>query len=168
MPILLLAAYASYIFHEFGHWLFGTLMGYEMVMSLNNTWLRSGSFLKESHSLYFVIGGPAFTILQAMLALAVIEKCKGLFAYPFLLFPLVLRMLSWTLGNFSMQDEAVISTMLGLKIHIVAIVVGLILLALVWRGSRTLELNFKTNSLLFLCSVAFSLMVMATNRLFFP
>ncbi len=74
MLMLLLAAYASYLFHEFGHWLVGTLLGNEMSMSLNGAWPTSGVYLKESHSLPVGIGGPAFTILQACVALAIIEK----------------------------------------------------------------------------------------------
>jgi hypothetical protein len=168
MLILFLAAYASFVFHEFGHWLIGTLLGNEMAMSLNATWLKSDSFLKESHSLYFVIGGPAFTILQALIALLIIEKYKSLFAYPFLFFPFILRMFSWVMGRkFSTEDEAVISAMLGLNTYIVAIVVCSILLALVWKGSRTLKLNFMINSAFFLCSIAFIYVVIATHKLLF-
>ncbi len=64
--ILLFTAYASNIFHEFGHWLAGTLLGNEMSMSLNGTWPTNGNYLKESHSLYVGLGGPGFTILQAI------------------------------------------------------------------------------------------------------
>jgi hypothetical protein len=166
MLTLLLAAYASFLFHEFGHWLIGTLLGYKMAMSLNATWLMSGSSLKQSHSLYFVIGGPAFTILQAMIALLIIEKYKSPFAYPFLFFPFILRIFSWAMGiKFGAEDEMVISVMLGLKPHIVVIIVFSILLALVWKGSRTLKLTFKINSAFCLCSIAFILVVIATNKL---
>ncbi len=168
MLTLLLAAYASFLFHEFGHWLIGTLLGYKMAMSLNATWLMSGSSLKQSHSLYFVIGGPAFTILQAMIALLIIEKYKNLFAYPFLFFPFTCRIFSWVRGwKFGTEDEVVISAMLGLKTPIVVIIVFSILLALVWKGSRTLKLTLKINSAFFLCSIAFILMVIATNKLLF-
>jgi len=168
MLTLLVAAYVSFLFHEFGHWLIGTLLGYEMAMSLNATWLKSGSFLKESHSLYFVMGGPAFTILQVMIALLIVEKYKNLFAYPFVCFPFVLRMFSWTRGmKFGAEDEAVISAMLGLRINIWAIIVCSILLASVWKGSRTLKLNFVVNSAFFLCSIAFIFVVIATHKMIF-
>jgi len=114
MLVLLLAAYASYLFHEFGHWLVGTLLGNEMSMSLNGAWPTSGNYLNESHSLPVSIGGPAFTILQAFIALMIIEKYKTLLAYPFLMFPLVFRVFSLMLGEFRAQDEAGISATLGL------------------------------------------------------
>ena len=164
---LLLAAYASYLFHEFGHWLVGTLLGNEMAISLNGSWPESGNFLEESHSLYFSIGGPGFTILQAVIALLIIEKYKTLFAYPFLIFPLIMRVFSLTFGGFSVQDEAAISAMLGWGKFTVALVVCLILLALVWRGSRVLRLDSMAVGCFIFCSIVFNLMVIGTNVLCF-
>ena len=167
MLMLLLAAYASYLFHEFGHWLVGTLLGNEMSISLNGSWPKSGNFLKESHSLYFSIGGPGFTILQAVVALLIIEKYKTLFAYPFLIFPFIFRVFSLTLGGFSLQDEAGISAMLGLGKYTVALVMCSILLALVWRGSRVLKLDGMAVGGFIFCSIVFNLMVIATDVLCF-
>lgn len=164
---LLLSAYASYLFHEFGHWLIGALLGNEMAISLNGSWPKSGSFLKESHSLYVSIGGPGFTILQAVIALVIIEKYKSLYAYPFLIFPLVFRVFSLTLGGFRMQDEAAISGMLGWGKYTVALVVCSILLALVWRGSRVLKLDGMALGGFCLGCIVFNLMVIETNALCF-
>ena len=35
--ILFVALVVTFLFHEFGHWLFGTLTGHKMIMTLNNT-----------------------------------------------------------------------------------------------------------------------------------
>jgi hypothetical protein len=166
MLVLLLAAYASYLFHEFGHWLVGTLLGNEMSMSLNGAWPTSGVYLKESHSLPVGIGGPAFTILQALIALVIIEKYRTLLAYPFLVFPLVFRVFSLTLGEFRAQDEAGISATLGLGKYTVVIVVCSILLGLVWRGSRTLKLNGSVITRFIGACLVSMLMVIATHKLF--
>jgi hypothetical protein len=165
--MLIVAAYASYLFHEFGHWLVGTLLGNEMSMRLNGAWPTSGIYLKESHSLPVGIGGPAFTILQAFIVLVIIEKYKTLLAYPFLMFPLVFRVFSLALGEFGAQDEAGISATLGLGKYTAVIIVCSILLGLVWRGSRTLKLNGLV-IIRFMggCSVSM-LMVIATHKLLF-
>jgi len=163
--ILLLAAYASYLFHEFGHWLAGTLLGNEMIMTLNGTYPQSGSFLADWHRLCVGIGGPAFTIIQSVIALGIIEKHRTPFAYPFLFFPCFSRIFSLTLGKFSAQDEAGISAMLGLGDYAVAVVVCSVLVALVWRGSRRLKLNGMFISAFFLFSTLFKLMVIATHKL---
>ena len=165
--ILFFTAFATNIFHEFGHWLAGTLLGNEMSMSLNGTWPTNGNYLKESHSLYVALGGPGFTILQAIIALVIIEKYRTLYAYPFLFYPFFSRFFSVTFGKFANQDEAGISVALGLGNYSVAVIVCSILLTLAWRGSRTLKLNFMAVSVVFLGSLAGKLMVICTCRMFF-
>lgn len=70
MPI----AFISYLFHEFGHWTVGEILGNEMILSLNYCWPKAGHYINESHDLYVGIGGPAFTILLAMFSLLILEK----------------------------------------------------------------------------------------------
>ena len=50
MLLLLVAAFAHNLFHEFGHWLVGTLLGNPMSMSLNFAWPTRGQYLEEWHS----------------------------------------------------------------------------------------------------------------------
>ena len=40
--LFILAAYFSYLFHEFGHWTIGEILGNKMVLNLNYTWPKSG------------------------------------------------------------------------------------------------------------------------------
>jgi hypothetical protein len=61
------AAFFTYLFHEFGHWIIGEFLGNDMVISLNNASPRSGYYNDHSHALYVRIGGPLFTIIQAIL-----------------------------------------------------------------------------------------------------
>ncbi|OQY12248.1 MAG: hypothetical protein B6I31_03515 [Desulfobacteraceae bacterium 4572_19] len=67
-------ALSTYIFHECGHWIFGELSGNDMILSLNNSAPKSGHFIKESDALWSANGGPAFTILQAVIFLLVTKK----------------------------------------------------------------------------------------------
>jgi hypothetical protein len=67
--LLLVAAYAHNLFHEFGHWLVGTILGNQMSMSLDGTWPTSGGYHQQWHSPAVGIGGPAFSILMASIAL---------------------------------------------------------------------------------------------------
>ena len=82
-------AFASYLFHEFGHWIIGEVLGNNMAYSLNNIWPRSGHYIDASHDLYVTMGGPAFTILLSLLFLLIIERYKTLYAYPVVLFQFV-------------------------------------------------------------------------------
>jgi hypothetical protein len=147
-------AFISYLFHEFGHWSIGELLGNDMAYSLNWVW--------PEHGLYVSIGGPAFSILQAFIALIIIEKFRTLYAYPFLFFPFFSRFFSLAFGGFSKQDEAHISASLGIATYTVAILVLLILILMVWRGSHKFKFRFKEISFFFLISTICQLLVIGT------
>lgn len=160
-------AYGSYLFHEFGHWLAGELLGNDMVMNLNNAAPLSGSYLHSGDGLLVSIGGPAFTILLALLALLVIEKYKSIYAYPLLFFQFFCRFFSLVFGGFSKQDEAAIALLSGVGTYSVAIVVLLVLLLIVWRASRVLGINLQVNSYFFTISTVMELMVIGTYKLMY-
>jgi hypothetical protein len=152
-------AFISYLFHEFGHWSIGEILGNDMAYSLNWVWPKSGQYIIAEHGLYVSIGGPAFSILQALMALIVIEITRTEYAYPFLFFPFFSRFFSLAFGGFSKQDEAYISASLGIGNITVAILVLVILLLLVWRGSNKFKYGFKENSFFILISTVCQLIV---------
>ena len=57
-------AYFSYLFHEFGHWSVGEILGNRMVYSLNSVWPKDGHYLQQSHDVYVSIGGPGFSVFE--------------------------------------------------------------------------------------------------------
>lgn len=171
LPILILvilcAGYPSHLFHEFGHWLVGTLLGNEMSMGLNRAWPVSGNYFQESHELFILLGGPSFTILQAIIALLLIEKYRTIYAYPFLFTSFFDRFFPLTFATFAEQDEARISAILRLGTYTIAIIICFVLFVFVWRGSRTLKLHFYTISAFFLWTFVSLLIVMGTNKLLY-
>lgn len=62
-------AFATFLIHELGHWTFGEMAGNDMTISLNNSAPKNGVFIEDSDALWSAIGGPVFTILQAVLCL---------------------------------------------------------------------------------------------------
>jgi hypothetical protein len=118
--LLILAAYVSNLFHELGHWSVGELLGNEMAYSLNYAWPKSGGYVHPSDSVLASLGGPAFSIVQSLMALLIIEKYIALNAYPFAFFPMFNRYFSLVLGGFEKQDEARIAVMLGMWKYLVA------------------------------------------------
>ncbi len=165
MLLFIPVAYASYLFHEFGHWIIGEALGNNMVYSLNNVTPQSGYFIDASHKLYSSIGGPAFTILLSLLFLLIIEKYKTIYAYPFVFFQMFCRFFSLVFGGFGQQDEAGISAILGLGKYTVAIIVLLILFLIVLRASYLLRINLKKNSYIFTMSTLCDLLVIGTSRM---
>lgn len=158
-------AYISYLFHEFGHWIVGKILGNDMIYSLNYVWPRGGHYLNESHSLYVSAGGPAFTILLALASLLILEKYSTMYVYPVLFFQFVLRFFSLVFGGFSQQDEARVSIIMGIGTYTVAIIVLLILFLIVIRASHKLKIDLKHNGYFFTVSILSQLLVIATYKI---
>nr|QNO48561.1 hypothetical protein JAJEHNPH_00021 [Methanosarcinales archaeon ANME-2c ERB4]QNO48932.1 hypothetical protein OEPDFBKK_00007 [Methanosarcinales archaeon ANME-2c ERB4] len=158
-------AFLTYLFHEFGHWIVGEMLGNDMVLSLNNATARSGYYIDNAHVLYISMGGPAFTILQAIIFLAIIEKSKSIYAYPVVFFAAFSRFFSVVFGGFSLQDEARISSMLDISIYTVAIIVLSVLFLIVWRSSYLLKLNLKAIGYFTILSTLSILLVIGVNEL---
>ena len=158
-------AYISYLFHEFGHWIVGEILGNDMIYSLNYVWPRDGHYLNESHNLYVSIGGPAFTILLAVVSLFILEKYSTIYAYPVLFFQFVARFFSLVFGGFSQQDEARVSSIMGLGTYTVGIIVLIILLLIVIRASYKLKIDLKHNGYFFTVSILSELLVIATYKI---
>jgi hypothetical protein len=133
----------TYLFHESGHWLFGEITGNDMTISLNASAPKSGNFLTESHALWSAIGGPAFTIIQALLFLLIIRKTKSIYAYLFVFMAVFSRFFSVVFGGISLQDEGRISAMLHTNKYLPALLVLLILFGILWRSSRIMNLSLK-------------------------
>jgi len=157
-------AYFTYLFHEFGHWTVGEVLGNCMTFSLNNVSPQSGHYINSSHSLWITLGGPAFTVLLALISLLIIKIYKTIWAYPFLFFQFFCRFFSIVFGEFSKQDEARASAIIEIGKYTIAISVILLLLFLVWRGSYMLKLNYKSNWYFFTISVVCELLVIATDK----
>lgn len=159
------AAYVTYLFHEFGHWSVGEVLGNRMVYSLNYVWPSDGHYLEQSHGLYVSIGGPAFSVIQALVALLVAEKFGALYVYPLTFFPMFNRLFSILLGGLGKQDEARISAMLGTGPYLVAFIVLLVLLLIVIRCSFRLNMGLRMNAYCVTVSTVCQLMVIGTYEL---
>lgn len=158
-------AYFSYLFHEFGHWIVGEILGNDMIYSLNCVYPRTGHYLNESQNLYVSIGGPAFTLLLAVISLLILEKYSTVYAYPVLFFQFVLRFFSLVFGGFSQQDEARVSAIMGIGTYTIAIIVLLILLLIVLRGSYKLKVDLKHIGYFFTVSILGQLLVIITYKI---
>jgi len=142
--LFLPAAFISFFFHEFGHWTFGEICGNNMTLSLNSSAPEGGLFKSSSHALWSAIGGPAFSIAQALIFLMVVHATKSVYAYSMAFFPAFSRLFSLTFGGFSLQDEARIAVMLHTNSYLIAITVLTILGLIVWQCSRIMKFSIKT------------------------
>lgn len=163
--LLIPIAFFSYLFHEFGHWSVGEILGNDMFYSLNYVYPKSGHYINVCHDLYVSIGGPAFTILLALISLFILEKFSSVYAYPVLFFQFVIRFFSLVFGGFSKQDEAGISKLMRIGTYTAAIIVLLILVLIVIRASYKLKIDLKHIGYFFTVSIVCQLLVIATYEL---
>lgn len=136
-----------------------------MVYGLNNVWPKDGHYIDSGHEVLVLIGGPAFTILLAILALIVIEKYRTIYVYPVVFFQMFMRFFSLACGGFTKQDEFKISTILHLGPYTVAIIVSLSLFLIVLRTSNKLRINLKDNSYILTMSTLAAVIVIVTDKI---
>jgi len=158
-------AFFTYIFHESGHWLLGELSGNDMTLSLNNSSPKSGYFINDSHALWSAIGGPVFTIIQALVFLLITWKTKSIYAYSIVFFAVFSRFFSIVFGGIDLQDEAGIASMLDTNKYIIAAIVLTILFLILWRCNRIMKLNTKAVGYFTVLGVFAILIVIGVNEL---
>ncbi len=156
-------AFFTYLFHELGHWTIGELLGNDMMLSLNSSNARTGVLIDDTHNLYISMGGPAFTILQALIFLLITIKTKSIYAYSVVFFAVFCRFFSIILGGFSQQDEARISSMLNTDKYLIAMIVLLVLFLIIWRCNRIMNLNIKAVGYFMTLSTLAILLVIGVN-----
>jgi hypothetical protein len=104
-------------------------------------------------------------VIQALVALLIIEKVGALHVYPFAFFPMFNRFFSVLLGGLSRQDEARISAILGTGPYLIAIFVLSILLLIVIRCSYRLDIGPRMNAYCVTVSTVCQLLVIGTYEL---
>lgn len=164
--ILLAAVFVTTLLHELAHWAMGEALGYNMTATLNSTDIVLGNFTKEWHKNSTTAAGPLFTILQAVVCYFIVNKkfCKEWYA--FLFFPFVMRFWAGLANLLGPNDEGRLGLTFGIGLLSIPFVVCSFLLFLVYKTSKTHHLSFKFNSLSFLFSSLFLLLLVFINDYF--
>jgi hypothetical protein len=158
-------AFITYLFHEFGHWTFGELLGNDMTLSLNNSTPQNGHFIVDSDALWSAIGGPVFTILQGLIFLLLTWLTKSIYTYSIIFFAVFSRFFSIVFGGINLQDEARIAAMLDWNKYLVAAIVLTILFLILWRSNRIMKLSRKSLGYFAVLGVFAILIVIGVNEL---
>jgi hypothetical protein len=158
-------AFLTYLFHEFGHWTFGELLGDDMTLSLNNSAPRNVYFNNDLSALWSAIGGPTFTIIQGLIFLLLTWLTKSILAYSVAFFAVFSRFFSIVFGGINLQDEARIASMLNINKYLIVALVLTTLLLILWRCNRIIKLNMKGLGYFIVLGVFAVLVVIAVNEL---
>jgi hypothetical protein len=164
--ITFFAVVASWILHEFAHWIAGTFLGYEMVMTFNKTFPVNGKFVTDSHYQLVSAAGPVITLTEALIIFFVIQQKKIISLYPPLFTCFYMRFFAAVISVRNPNDEARISKSIGLGTYTLPIIVVIILLFLVYKISVTYKFSMKFNMINLGLVILFSSIIILTDQFF--
>ncbi|MDA1028818.1 MAG: hypothetical protein O3B41_07185 [Bacteroidetes bacterium] len=147
-----LAGIITWTIHELAHYLIGSLLGYEMWVSLNQAGLIHGEYATIGHRLMVDMAGPWTTYLQAIVSMLLIYRLKWRAAYPFLFFAWYMRSLALGMSFIMPNDEARVSLELGLPMWLLPLFVVAVLSGMTFWSSKKLQLTWKTNAILYVAA----------------
>lgn len=156
---LAIALLLTFVAHEAAHWAMGRALGYEMAMSLNGA-APAGGFRTASDAFWTSAAGPAFTVLQALVAYCLARCRDSVPAFAFLYAAAFMRFAAAVISLVHPNDEARMSLALGWGPWLLPGLVVALLLALVVSASRRLCLGWKTQVASYLlCSAGTAVIV---------
>lgn len=150
--VLFGAGFFTYLVHESAHWLMGAAFGADMKFGLNA--VKFLSVLTAGQKAWTDFAGPAITVVQGLVAFALVMKTGSQNAFAFLYCAAFMRVVAGFISIVMPNDEARLSTFLGLGQWTLPILVGGALVVLLWKASRTLQLTWKDQ---LLCYIVMSL-----------
>jgi len=163
--IVFLVVVISCLFHEFGHYITGILLGNEMGMTLNRTYPLSGNYIELWHQPIVMGMGPIFSIIQASVSLLLLYKYTSKkWLYAFLITPVTLRVWPYLVSPVMSQDEAIVSSYLGWSPWVLIVSTWLVLGILAWIGSKKMNVSTKFVLLIVLLILIFFQIVLRSNN----
>jgi len=117
-------ALAGFFLHELGHWSMGEALGYDMQMTLNGVSPVDGAAqVSAMHALWIKAGGPAVTLILAVLSLIVV-RFSAVLGFAIAFFSLHMRITAYAISFFiNPNDEASIGLELGVGPHLIHLIV---------------------------------------------
>ena len=161
---LFLVGIGSFLIHELAHWLAGVGLGYDMVATPNHVWSKTPMSITDQS---LVSGaGPLITIAQGLLGFWLVRSRSSHFGFALVYIAFFMRLLAAGVSLFNPNDEARISSLLGLGTWTLPVLVVIGLLTLVVAASRQLRLSFRDQFFCYLVSsIAVTLIVGADMTL---
>lgn len=156
--------FLSWELHELAHWTMGTILGYDMIMTLNQGYPSSGQYNKDWHYTIISAAGPVITITEAIIFFFILKAKKQIIFYSILFICFYMRFLATALSFRHPNDEARISKSIGLGTFTLPLLVTALLFYLVYNSSKKFGLSIKFNLLNFLLLILFSSLIILTDQ----
>lgn len=141
VTVLLLVGIATFVVHEFFHWLAGTLLGYPMRITPNQVGPLSA--MLPVHHTVMTAAGPIATYIQAAVGYALVTQRASLVGFAMVYMAFFMRLVAMGVSVFNPNDEARISLDLGLGLWTLpSLAVGTLFL-LVYSCSRRMRISTR-------------------------
>jgi hypothetical protein len=140
--LVFIAGFVTFAVHEGGHWLAALLLGHEAYFGLNSAGAR-GTVGTVDHMIISA-AGPAVTVVQALVALWLVQARASAAAWVFLFQAAFMRFMATVISLFNPNDEARISEWLGWGMWTLPVLVTVALFGLLAVGSLRLKVGWKT------------------------
>ena len=126
---------ATFALHEAGHWLAAVLLGHDAFYGLNSAGARGQ--VVAAHRAIIDAAGPAVTIVQGLIAFALIRGRANLTAFAALWSAAFMRLMASVISLIHLNDEARLGVALGLPAFVPPVLVtGLLAGLTVIAGTR--------------------------------
>jgi hypothetical protein len=143
--LVFIAGFITFALHECGHWLAAVLLGHDAYFGLNSAGARGA--VSAVDQTIISAAGPLVTIIQALVALWLVQTRASAAAWVFLFQAAFIRFMATVISLFNPNDEARISEWLGWGMWTLPAIVTVSLFGLLAIGSRRLGLSWKTLAL---------------------
>ena len=160
------AVFLSFELHELAHFFTGEYLGNKMAMTLNTGYPVNGFYLKEWQYTVVSAAGPLFTILQALVFYFLLKRNNNYYLYPWLLIPLFMRFSAMVLSFRNPNDEARISTSLGMGMFTLPLLVSIFLFFLVLKINQKYSYTKRFNFISVLLIIFFYSAIILIDQYF--
>ena len=151
--------------HELGHWAVGKLFGFEMSFRLNG--VSALSPVVPFSRAMFDLGGPAVTVIQGVVAYAVLKRTHSHLAFAFLYQAAFMRVVASLISLYFLNDEARLSVYFGMPAWTLPALVSALLVALAWAGSKRIGTTWKDQALCYLVASLTAAAVVGADMVLF-
>ena len=166
VAVFAIAVFLTWTLHELAHWTVGEYLGYKMVITLNSGYPVSGQYSKDLHYQIISAAGPTFTLLEALLVFILMIQGKRFLLYPFIFTCFYQRLFATIISFRHPNDEARISTAIGIGKFTLPIIMTSILFALVYKVSKKYRFDTKFNLGNLGLTILFSSLIILTDMYF--
>jgi hypothetical protein len=164
--ITFIAVVASWVLHEFAHWVAGELLEYEMGMTLNKAFPVNGKYNSDLHYQLVSAAGPAFTLIEAVVIFFIMRRKKIIALYPFLFTCFYMRLLAAVISVRNPNDEARISESLGLWAFVLPVTMAAVLFFLLYKTSVRYKFSIGFNVITLVLIILFSSVIILADQFF--